>query len=166
MPMLISRARQPAARNNMYHVSLPALWLQPKLPQNFHFWWACKTFSNLPHYIFHRYWRSWSSFQFSWVQVPKGAFHQYLHFYSVSWAWHLWQSRYHSRFFHIHKLGMKPHMYLKYGFFLKEVTWLRMQLLSVDHFQSSTLGGCSNPPYFDDWKWSTDKRCTRNEVTS
>ena len=99
MPMLISRPHQSAARNNMWYVSLPALWLQPKLPQNFHFWWACKTFSNLPHYIFHRYWQSWSSFQFSWVQVPKGAFHQYLHFCLVSWAWHLWQSRYHSRFF-------------------------------------------------------------------
>ena len=40
-----------------------------------------------------------------------------------------------------------------------------MHLLSVDHFQSSKLGmiAVSNPPYFDDYKWSTD---IRNEVTS
>jgi hypothetical protein len=47
----------------------------------------------------------------------------------------------------------------------KEVTSLRMHLLSIDHFQSSKLVAASNTPYFDDWKWSTDKRCLRNEVT-
>ena len=39
-----------------------------------------------------------------------------------------------------------------------------MHVLSVDHFQSSKLGGC--PPYFDDWKWSTDERCIHNEANS
>ena len=27
------------------------------------------------------------------------------------------------------------------------------------------MGAVSNPPYFDDWKWSTGKRCIGNEVT-
>ena len=42
-----------------------------------------------------------------------------------------------------------------------------MHFLSVDHFQSSKYGGLlTHPPNFDDWKWSTDKMCIRNEVTS
>ena len=28
------------------------------------------------------------------------------------------------------------------------------------------LGYLMHPPIFDDWKWSTDRRCIRNEVTS
>ena len=27
------------------------------------------------------------------------------------------------------------------------------------------VGSVNNPPYFDDWKWSTDKMCIFNEVT-
>ena len=56
--------------------------------------------------------------------------------------------------------------YVSKVWIFKEIASLRIHLLSVDHFQSSTLGWFSNPPYFEDWQWSTDKRCTCNEVTS
>ena len=50
---------------------------------------------------------------------------------------------------------------LKYGFFKK---LLHYECTSCQ--LTISVGAVSNPPYFDDWKWSTDKMCINNDVTS
>ena len=52
-------------------------------------------------------------------------------------------------------------LFLKYGFFMK----LHLCQLTISSHQNM-VGYLLHPPNFDDWKWSTDKRCIRNEVTS
>ena len=49
---------------------------------------------------------------------------------------------------------------LKCGLFKK----LPCQLTIFSH--QNMVGYLLHPPNFDDWKWSTDKGCIRNEVTS
>ena len=57
-------------------------------------------------------------------------------------------------------------LFLKYGFFKKlhhyECTSCQLTISS----HQNMVGYLLHPPNFDDWKWSTDKRCIRNEVTS
>ena len=55
---------------------------------------------------------------------------------------------------------------LKYVFFknLLHYECTSCQLAISSH--QNQVGAVSNPPYFDDWKWSTDKRCIHNEVNS
>ena len=54
--------------------------------------------------------------------------------------------------------------YLKYGFFLKLLfyEYTSRQLTISTH--QTMVGYLLHLPNFDDWKWSTDKRCIRNEV--
>ena len=59
-----------------------------------------------------------------------------------------------------------PRLLLKYGFFKKLLHYkcssCQLTIFSHQNMVSYLL----HPPDFDDRKWSTDKRCIRNEVTS
>ena len=64
------------------------------------------------------------------------------------------------------KKEKKSLRHLKYGFVKKllhnECTSCQLTISSHQNMEGYLL----HPPNFDDWKWSTDKRCIRNEVTS